>query len=127
MDLPGGQVLVGAVGLAIIGFGGYQLYRAWTEDFADKLDAEGRAASPGTAYIVFGKAGYTARGVAFAIVGGLFLYAAHHPRREEVRRARPGAVQGARPAVRAVPARAGRRRTGLLRPVLFAQARHFND
>ena len=31
MDLPGGQVLVGAVGLAIIGFGGYQLYRAWTE------------------------------------------------------------------------------------------------
>jgi hypothetical protein len=76
MNLPAGQVLVAAVGLAIIGFGIYQLYRAWTEGFADKLDGEGRSGKSGTAYIAFGKAGYTARGVAFAIVGGLFVYAA---------------------------------------------------
>src|SRR6478752_918251 len=76
MNLPAGQVLVAAVGLAIIGFGVYQLYRAWTEGFADKLDGEGRSGKSGTAYIAFGKAGYTARGVAFAIVGGLFVYAA---------------------------------------------------
>jgi hypothetical protein len=75
MNLPAGQVLVVAVGLAIIGFGVYQLYRAWTEDFADKLDGEGRSGKSGTAYIAFGKAGYSARGVAFAIVGGLFCYA----------------------------------------------------
>jgi len=76
MNLPAGQVLVAAVGLAIIGFGVFQLYRAWTEGFADKLDSEGRSGKSGTAYIAFGKAGYTARGVAFAIVGGLFVYAA---------------------------------------------------
>jgi hypothetical protein len=76
MNLPGGQLLVAAVGLAIIGFAGYQLYRAWTEGFADKLDAEGQSGKSGTAYIAFGRAGYTARGVAFAIVGGLFCYAA---------------------------------------------------
>jgi hypothetical protein len=76
MNLPAGQVLVAAVGIAIIGFGVYQLYRAWTEGFADKLDGEGRSGKSGTAYVAFGKAGYTARGVAFAIVGGLFVYAA---------------------------------------------------
>ena len=76
MNLPAGQVIVAVVGLAIIGYGIYQLYRAWTEGFADKLDGEGRSGKSGTAYIAFGKAGYTARGIAFAIVGGLFVYAA---------------------------------------------------
>ena len=75
MNLPAGQVLVVALGLAIIGFGVFQLYRAWTEKFVEKLDHEGRSGKSGTAYIAFGKAGYTARGVAFAIVGGLFCYA----------------------------------------------------
>ncbi|QWF20304.1 DUF1206 domain-containing protein [Nocardioides sp. LMS-CY] len=76
MSVPAGQVLVGLVALAIIGFGVVQVYRAWTEKFADKLDAEGRSGKTGTAYLTFGKIGYTARGVAFAIVGGLFGYAA---------------------------------------------------
>ncbi len=76
MNLPAGQLLVAAVGLAIVGFGVYQLYRAWTEDFADKLDAEGQSGKSGTAYLAFGRAGYTARGIAFIIVGGLFCYAA---------------------------------------------------
>lgn len=76
MNLTGGQLLVGLVALAIIGYGIYQGYQAWTEKFADKLDAEGRSGTTGTAYVAFGKAGYTARGVAFAIVGGLFAYAA---------------------------------------------------
>jgi hypothetical protein len=76
MDLPAGQVLVFALGLAIIGFGVFQLYRAWTEGFADKLDGQGRSGRTGTAYIAFGKAGYSARGVAFAVVGALFCYAA---------------------------------------------------
>lgn len=76
MNLPAGQLLVAAVGLAIIGFGIFQIYRAWTEGFAEKLDGEGRSGKSGTAYLAFGKAGYTARGIAFVIVGGLFCYAA---------------------------------------------------
>lgn len=76
MNVTGGQFLVGLVALAIIGYGLYQGYQAWTEKFAEKLDAEGRSGTTGTAYIAFGKAGYTARGVAVVIVGGLFVYAA---------------------------------------------------
>lgn len=76
MDVTGGQLLVGLIGLAVIGYGAYQIYKAWTEGFADKLDSEGRSGSTGTAYIAFGKAGYTARGIAFMIVGGLIGYGA---------------------------------------------------
>lgn len=76
MNVTGGQLLVGLVALAVIAYGLYQGYQAWTEKFADKLDGEGRSGTTGTAYIAFGKAGYTARGVAFVIVGGLFAYAA---------------------------------------------------
>ena len=49
---------------------------AWTEKFREHLDAEGQSGEAGQAYIWFGKAGYSAKGVAFAIVGGLFVYAA---------------------------------------------------
>jgi hypothetical protein len=76
MDLPAGQVLVGLVGLAIIGFGLYEMYRAWTDKFAEELTHEGRSGNTGTAYLWFGRIGCAARGVAFAVVGGLFGYAA---------------------------------------------------
>ncbi|GAA1143752.1 DUF1206 domain-containing protein [Nocardioides aquiterrae] len=76
MNVPAGQVLVGLVGLAIIAFGIYELYRAWTDKYAEMLTQEGRRGASGTAYLWFGKIGCAARGVAFAIVGGLFVYAA---------------------------------------------------
>lgn len=76
MDLPAGQLLVGLVGVAVIGFGLYELYRAWTDKYAEMLTAEGRSGATGTAYLWFGKIGCAARGVAFAVVGGLFVYAA---------------------------------------------------
>ncbi|GAB3194994.1 DUF1206 domain-containing protein [Nocardioides hungaricus] len=76
MDLPGGQLLVGLVALGIVGYGGYEVYRAWTDKYAEELDHEGRSGATGTAYLWFGKVGCAARGVAFAIIGGLFGYAA---------------------------------------------------
>lgn len=81
MELPAGQVLVGAVGLAIIGIGVAFAVRAWTEKFAKHLTSEGRSGDAGTAYLWFGKAGYAAKGVALGIVGSLFCYAAltHDP------------------------------------------------
>jgi hypothetical protein len=81
MDLPGGQVLVGAVGLAIIGVGVYFVFLAWTDNLHSKLDARGRAGASGTAYLWLGRIGFTAKGVAFGVVGGLFGYAAltHEP------------------------------------------------
>ena len=83
MDWPGGQAIVVAVGLFLIGIGGYLVHRAWTERFAKHINAEGRSGETGTAYLWFGKAGYTAKGVTFGIVGSLFLYAGltHEPKK----------------------------------------------
>ena len=83
MDLPGGQLIVGAVGLAIIGYGGLLVYRGWTEKFREHLDAQGQAGKDGSVYVLMGKIGYIAKGVAIVIVGGLFCYAAitHDPKK----------------------------------------------
>lgn len=81
MDLPAGQLLVGAVGLVIIGIGVAFAVRAWTQKYAEELSAEGRSGQTGSAYLWAGKLGYAAKGVALGVVGGLFLYAAatHDP------------------------------------------------
>ena len=83
MDLPGGQLIVGLVGLAIIGYGGSLVYRGWTEKFREHLDAQGQSGQDGSVYVLMGKIGYIAKGVAIAIVGGLFGYAAitHDPKK----------------------------------------------
>lgn len=76
LDLPFGQALVGLVGLAIIGYGAALAVRAWTGSFREHLTAEGERGETGTAYVWFGRIGYVAKGIAVAIVGGLFCYAA---------------------------------------------------
>ena len=73
---PAGPWIVGAVGLAIMGYGAYQIRRAWNEKFREDLTAEGKSGDAGKVYIWFGKAGYTAKGIAIIVVGGLFGYAA---------------------------------------------------
>ncbi|MCW2832321.1 MAG: hypothetical protein JWN68_274 [Nocardioides sp.] len=76
MDLPAGQFIVGAVGLAIIGYGALLVYRGWTDKFMEKLDAQGQSGKDGSTYQKLGKAGYIAKGIAIILVGGLFAYAA---------------------------------------------------
>ena len=76
MSWPAGQWIVGLIGLAIIAYGLNLGRRAWTEKFREHLTAEGKSGDAGAAYIWFGKIGYMAKGIAFAIVGGLFVYAA---------------------------------------------------
>ena len=76
LDAPGGQVIIGAVGLAIIVVGGVLVFRGWTEKFTEHLDAEGQTGKDGSAYILLGKVGYIAKGISIALVGGLFGYAA---------------------------------------------------
>jgi hypothetical protein len=75
MDLPGGQVLVVLGGLAVIGYGAYTAWRGWSEAFLEHLDVDGRTGRDGRAFRIFGKAGHLAKGVAVALVGGLFVYA----------------------------------------------------
>jgi hypothetical protein len=73
---PGGPFLLGLVGLAIIGYGANQVWHAWNEKFQEKLATEGRTGEAGKAYLLFGKVGYVAKGVAIGLVGALFVYAA---------------------------------------------------
>lgn len=75
MELPGGQVLVVLVGLAIIGYGGYLAYRGWTKKFLEHLDAEGRSGRSGDAYEKIGQVGHLAKGAAIVVIGGMFVYA----------------------------------------------------
>ncbi|MFC7363059.1 DUF1206 domain-containing protein [Nocardioides astragali] len=76
MQLSGGQLIVGAVGLAIIAYGISLVVRGWTEKFREHLDAQGQLGQEGSAYVLLGKVGYIAKGIAIGIVGGLFCYAA---------------------------------------------------
>lgn len=83
MELPGGQLLVGAVGLAVVGYGLAQGRRGLSGDHAEHLATEGRTGRAGRAYLLLGRVGYLAKGVAIGMVGSLFLYAAltHDARR----------------------------------------------
>jgi hypothetical protein len=76
MSAPAGQLLVGLVGAVIIGIGVYLVHKGWTEKFTEDLTGEGRSGDSGTAYVWLGKAGYVAKGIAVALVGSLFGYAA---------------------------------------------------
>ena len=76
MDNPGGQLLVGAVGVGIVAAGVGLLVSAWRESYLDNLDAKGRSGRTGTTYRWLGRAGHLAKGLAYMVVGGLFLYAA---------------------------------------------------
>ena len=75
MSKPGGQWLV-AVGRPRDHRVRRQVaWRGWTEKFAENLDTEGKIGTSGAAYLLFGKVGHIGKGVALAIVGGLFVYA----------------------------------------------------
>jgi hypothetical protein len=76
MNLPGGQLLVAAVGVVIAAIGAALIRKSWTERFAKEMDSKGLSGPSGTAYVWLGKVGCVAKGIAFGIVGGLFGYAA---------------------------------------------------
>jgi uncharacterized membrane protein len=82
MSAPGGQLLVGAVGLTVLCIGGYLVYHGWDEKFTKGLDVEATAKRRRGPIVAVGKAGYAAKGFALALVGGLFLTAAaqHAPK-----------------------------------------------
>ncbi len=83
MDLPLGVWIVGAVGIGVGIYGAVYVWRGLSEKFREQLAAEGRTGNAGSAYLLLGKVGHVAKGLAFVMVGGLFVYAAvtHQPRR----------------------------------------------
>jgi hypothetical protein len=76
MGAPGGRLLVGAIGVALIGFG---MWRAWhhlTEDPAEHLDLSRASPWARKAVAFTGKFGPPARGISVALIGWFLLIAA---------------------------------------------------
>lgn len=71
LALPGGVVLVVAAGLAVAGVGVFSIWSGLSRDFLLDL-----ARRPGRALVVVGVVGFVTRGIAFGIVGLLFVIAA---------------------------------------------------
>jgi hypothetical protein len=78
LDLPAGQWIVALVGLAILAYGAWLVWRGVTDRFLEQLDGDGRSGEAGAAYRWLGRVGHVAKGISFGIVGVLFGYAAIH-------------------------------------------------
>jgi hypothetical protein len=76
LALPVGAWLVGAAGLCMTGSGGFQLYRAFTAKFRDKLATDRMSAAEVTWAMRVGRLGFAARGIVFGIIGVFLLQAA---------------------------------------------------
>lgn len=71
MAQPFGRVLVALVGLGVVAIGVYHVVKGWTERFLRDLRRR-----PAPWVVTAGRAGYVARGIALAVLGGLLVLAA---------------------------------------------------
>jgi len=75
MKLPFGPVLVVALGLAIIGYGVYSMYKGLSDKWRKSLEVGGSTGDIGKAITILARTGYVSRGFAFGVIGGLFVWA----------------------------------------------------
>lgn len=73
---PAGMALVILAGAIVLGVGLFSIYRGATRSFKKDLVARAGAGNTGSAIVAAGVAGYVARGIAFAILGGLIIWGA---------------------------------------------------
>jgi hypothetical protein len=64
MEAPGGRVLVGLVGFAIIGIAAYHVHKGWRKRFLRDLQEH-----PGRWAVITARVGYIGKGIALAAVG----------------------------------------------------------
>lgn len=76
MRLPAGTLVVGAIGVGIACYGGFSIVKGLGDRWRQELDPDGNRGRLGVAITVLARAGYASRGVAFGIIGGLFVWAA---------------------------------------------------
>jgi hypothetical protein len=74
--LPGGQFLVGAAGLVLIGVGAWHVRKGVTKHFLKQIDTTGCSSSATRLVTRLGQVGFPGKGIALALVGGLLVYAA---------------------------------------------------
>ncbi|SNR53414.1 MULTISPECIES: DUF1206 domain-containing protein [Hymenobacter] len=75
LSWPAGEWIIMAVGLAIIGTGLYQIYRAYSGKFHKHVNASGLPANQQNIVYRTGQVGYTARGIVMGIIGYFFVQA----------------------------------------------------
>jgi hypothetical protein len=83
MALPLGRWLVGFAGLFVIGYGLYQLYEAWTEEYRERLIYGRMSASERRWIDPLSKAGLVAHGIVLGLIGGFLIQAAYRLNPEE--------------------------------------------
>jgi hypothetical protein len=76
MAVPFGRWLVGLVGVGIIGYGFYQLYRAYRAKVRKHLDLSRAGATEAEWIVRLGRFGIGARGIVFGIIGWFLVRAA---------------------------------------------------
>lgn len=76
LDWPLGRWLVAVVGLAVIGAGAFNLYRALSQKFRKDLKEGQMKGEERRSYIVIGVIGHAARGVVFLLIGFFIVRAA---------------------------------------------------
>jgi hypothetical protein len=69
LDAPLGSWLVIAAGLTVIGYGLYQLYRAWVAKLSKQLNLSRLSSETGSWLIKVSRFGLGARGVVFGVIG----------------------------------------------------------
>jgi hypothetical protein len=75
LSWPGGQFLVGLVGLIIVAGGGYKIYRGWKRKFEDDMDLPADQKARKTA-VRLGQVGFIGRGIATVLIGVVVIVAA---------------------------------------------------
>ena len=78
MAQPMGRWILGLVGLGVIGFGLFELYRAYAGDLRRKLDLSSLEEDARRGVVRLGRFGLAARGVVFLIIGYFLVRAALH-------------------------------------------------
>ncbi len=83
MKQTAGQWLVAGVGIVIIVIGVMQAKRGITKSFERDLQGRATSGDSGSAVVKLGQVGYVCKGVAIAVIGGLFVWAAweHDPKK----------------------------------------------
>ncbi|MFL1376435.1 DUF1206 domain-containing protein [Nocardiopsis protaetiae] len=76
MSLPFGRWIMALIGLAVIGVGGYQVWRGVTRRFTRELTFDGASGATRTAVVWIGTAGVTTHGLVLGTAGVFFVQAA---------------------------------------------------